>query len=116
MWAGHYLAAQWNTQVLVTDALVGCMVNIQLPITDPTAAASLTQRLLDDYNMYIVVYPLQGAFWTRLSAQIYLEQSDFVALGRAVLQLSRAPAPVKNNQAVKSLHAVTEDGFVPVSL
>jgi hypothetical protein len=39
-------------------------------------------------DTYIVVYALNGQYWTRLSAQIYVERSDFARLGEIVKQIA----------------------------
>jgi len=82
--AGHELAALWGTEVLADDSMVGSMVNVRLPTTDPQLANNLTTRLFDEYKMYIVVYPLNNQFWTRLSVNIYLELNDFKKMGAIV--------------------------------
>lgn len=82
--AGHYLAKTWGTEVLAEDSMVGPMTNVRLPSTDTALLNNLTNILFENHNMYIVVYPLNNQYWTRLSAQIYLEMSDFVNLGEVV--------------------------------
>jgi hypothetical protein len=57
-------------------------------IDDPQALAG---RLLQDYQIYIVVIPDESSGqhmdFVRLSAQIYLEKADFVRFGNLVLKL-----------------------------
>jgi isopenicillin-N epimerase len=87
IWAGEYLSKNWNTSVLVTnETMVGCIFNVRLPTDDDQKAQALQQKLLDKYFMYIVVYNLEGIWYTRLSAQIFLETSDFIALADNVLK------------------------------
>jgi selenocysteine lyase/cysteine desulfurase len=88
VWSGDYISKRWNTTVLVNNAtMIGSLVNIELPTTDDTKASSLQQKLFDGYKMYIVVYKLEGKWYTRLSAQIFLEKSDFIALATNVLTI-----------------------------
>jgi len=37
--------------------------------------------------MYFIVYDLQGSYYTRLSAAIYLELQDFVKLGGIIKEM-----------------------------
>jgi len=88
VWAGNYLSKLWNTRMLVNDnSMVGSMVNVVLPTQNDQKAQMLTQLLFDKYNMYLVAVKTQGIWYARISAQIFLEQSDFVDLGKNVLTL-----------------------------
>src|SRR5690606_4982850 len=85
---GHLLAHMWHTSLLVSDDMIGSMVNVQLPPTNKTVVVEdLPWRLLEKYNTYVPVFPIQGLWYTRVSAQIYNELSDFEYLGAAVLDL-----------------------------
>jgi len=103
---GDVLAAKWGTERLVPDPQMGAMVNVRLPSTNSTAIAALPAQLLSQYNTWVPFYPaywLEGApaagsavdgaevgdvvWYARVSAQIYLEVSDFEYLGDAVLAL-----------------------------
>ena len=69
------------------------MVNILLPLDIPTEGCGsqvtdedgldvtvsewMQQSMINHYRTFMPVFPFQGAWWVRLSAQIYLEQSDF---------------------------------------
>ncbi|KAG0204526.1 hypothetical protein BGX28_003574 [Mortierella sp. GBA30] len=61
------------------------MVNVRLPIKDvnhPKADSKyLMDTLMDRYNVYTPAFQHGGYLWTRVSAQIYLELSDFERLG-----------------------------------
>jgi hypothetical protein len=35
IWTGNYLADQWKTETLVSDDMVGALVNVRLPTDDP---------------------------------------------------------------------------------
>jgi len=87
-WAGQYLSNYWNTsQLVLNTTMIGALVNIELPTKDDQKAGSLNQKLMDMYQMYIVVYKFEDKWWCRLSGQIFLEKSDFIALGDNVLKL-----------------------------
>lgn len=72
-----------------------CLSNVRLPITvanaqDVAAKAGLgdddvgmmvrdwlCKTSIDDYNTFIQCMFYEGAWWTRLSGQVYLEMADF---------------------------------------
>jgi hercynylcysteine S-oxide lyase len=93
--AGSELSRAWNTSLLVGADLTGFMVNIILPSTDVDAIAFMRDALDTQYNIYIVydVIPsdksLTGEeiYFTRLSAQVYLELKDFMRLATLVPEL-----------------------------
>ncbi|KAJ5189024.1 Pyridoxal phosphate-dependent transferase major region subdomain 1 [Penicillium cf. griseofulvum] len=69
------------------------MVDILLPIKKPTSGDGslvksqnnsdmtvtewMQQTMIKSYKTFMPVFPFQGSWWVRLSAQIYLEISDF---------------------------------------
>ncbi|KAG0214765.1 hypothetical protein BGX28_001400 [Mortierella sp. GBA30] len=83
---GKVVADILGTNVLTPhDQQVGSMVNVRLPIKNinhPKIATPdyLIKHLLDKYNLFSPSYKHGGYFWTRISAQIYLEIEDFVHL------------------------------------
>ncbi|CAG8961717.1 hypothetical protein HYFRA_00006257 [Hymenoscyphus fraxineus] len=84
-----------------------CMTNVLLPLnTKPISSNSaegnyhlvkadhdveivewMQKTVIDDHKMFIPVYFMQGRWWTRLSAQVYLEMKDFEWAGRALKDL-----------------------------
>ncbi|KAG0283080.1 hypothetical protein BGZ96_012551 [Linnemannia gamsii] len=85
---GAKMAEILGTNVLTPhEHQVGNMVNVRLPIkniNDPKLQTPdyLIRLLLDKYNLFTPSFKHGGYFWTRVSAQIYLELSDFEHLGR----------------------------------
>lgn len=67
------------------DDQVANMVNVALPIKDlnhPKAnPKDLMTLLMDKYNLFTPAFRHGEHFYTRVSAQIYLEVEDFVRLG-----------------------------------
>ncbi|KAF9291623.1 hypothetical protein BGZ68_003239 [Mortierella alpina] len=67
------------------DHQIANMVNIRLPIKDinhPKADGTyLMNTIMDKYNVFTPAFKHGGYLWTRVSAQIYLELSDFERLG-----------------------------------
>jgi isopenicillin-N epimerase len=123
--AGRLLAELWGTNLLVSEKMSGFMVNVILPSTNRTAIEEMQAALNSTYNIYLVAGPATSfvpsfnenpasaetlkedctesdmdcdstMFITRLSAQVYLELSDFARLGELVLQLLSAG---KNKQS-----------------
>lgn len=69
--------------------LTAAMVNVRLPLPPvPRANADVAavSRFLEDqmlfaYNCAAAVYPHNGAWWTRLSAQVWNDLADFEHVG-----------------------------------
>jgi selenocysteine lyase/cysteine desulfurase len=77
-----------------------CIVNVLLPLEispsmipgknciDPgngsIATEWMQEALIEDFNTFLPIYFFQGKWWTRLSAQIYLELADFEWAGAAL--------------------------------
>ncbi|CAO3565573.1 unnamed protein product [Mortierella alpina] len=86
---GRVMAEILGTNVLTPhDHQVGSMFDVRLPIKDlnhPKIATPdyLIKHLLNKYNLFTPSYKHGGYFWTRVSAQIYLEIEDFVNLANA---------------------------------
>ncbi len=92
--AGATLAAAWGTDVLFQDSsMYGAMVDVRVPTTNATVAASLPLRLLQQYNTWVPVYDIgplggtPGTFYVRVSCQVYTEMSDIDMLAAAVKDL-----------------------------
>ena len=75
------------------------MVNVILPSADPEAVSYVTTTLNSTYNIYMVTGSVTDSragqvgvpiLFARLSAQIYLEMSDFTQLGKLVPDLLEA--------------------------
>lgn len=87
VWAGQYLARAWGTECLGTDGFAGAMANVRLPVSDLIQATLLSKELGATYDTVVVVFAFAGSIWMRVSAQIFLERSDFVLLAERVLCL-----------------------------
>ena len=97
---GRRLAALLGTRVMrspdAEDELVLNMVDVQLPLPIETFPGKLydaktikAMRLAFEekvlrFNVYAANYFHAGAWWTRCSAQVFNEVSDFEYLGRAL--------------------------------
>jgi len=59
---------------------------VWIHVSNMEEAEALRSYLFQVYNTYFIVHQLQGRIYTRLSAQIYLEQTDFELFGNRVLE------------------------------
>eukprot|EP01114_Cavostelium_apophysatum_P024156 TRINITY_DN937_c0_g1_i1.p1 TRINITY_DN937_c0_g1~~TRINITY_DN937_c0_g1_i1.p1 ORF type:complete len:431 (+),score=61.55 TRINITY_DN937_c0_g1_i1:50-1342(+) len=99
IWGGNTLASMWKTDVLLDDSQIGAMTSVRMPTDDVDEAAALQQKILKEYSSFFVVYPLGSHIYTRISAQIFLEESDFVWIGNLVLEIL---SEMRNSQAFMS--------------
>ena len=84
------MASKWQTESLFTADMIGAMVNVRLPTENATVAGSIPSRLQEEYNTWVPVYPLQGKWYTRVSAQVYNELSDFEMLADAIIAIVKS--------------------------
>ena len=96
--SGKIVSSILGTEVLENDegTLSGCSFsNVRLPLSfedhagsDRSKAAEIGQWIsktsVRDYKTFIVVIFFGGAWWTRLSAQIYLTENDFEWMGQTL--------------------------------
>ncbi|KAF8982687.1 hypothetical protein BGZ46_000805 [Entomortierella lignicola] len=68
------------------DHQVGNMINVRLPLNNVNHPKATFQyfmnTLMDRYNVFTPAFKHGDHWWTRVSAQIYLELEDFAALGK----------------------------------
>ena len=90
---GQALAAAWGTEVLFQDDTdrIGAMVDVRVPTTNATLVSLMGPALMTRFNTFVPVYDLfnvggstPNTFYARVSAQVYLEISDFEFLASAV--------------------------------
>ncbi|KDQ26340.1 hypothetical protein PLEOSDRAFT_1065763 [Pleurotus ostreatus PC15] len=90
---GKRLAEMLGTRVMDPDgSLTLNMVNVELPLSGsiqwtPELNVKMQKTLLKDHNVYAAHFYHNGKWWTRCSAQVYNELSDFDVLGQAFLRL-----------------------------
>jgi hercynylcysteine S-oxide lyase len=104
--AGSHVASTLGTEVMENSTrTLGncCMSNVKLPISleqvkslYPRVAAHdigtvvrdwLTLRMVNEYNTFMALIFYDNAWWVRLSAQIYLEISDFELAAKVLKEL-----------------------------
>jgi hercynylcysteine S-oxide lyase len=105
---GKYLAAQFGTKVMdnSTKTLTRCcMVNVELPISATKAYEAAAQNgivkedvggavrdwmgrtAINDYNTFMQTLFYGGAWWARLSGQVYLEMEDIVWAAKTLKEI-----------------------------
>lgn len=91
--AKQHLMGVWNSTPLVPDSMEEFMIHVQLPypINAVERGTALMGYLLTHHNTYIRnLYDAgSGILYARLSAQVYLEMSDFEQLGTHVLEFAK---------------------------
>jgi len=77
----------WNTTLIVhnPDMAVG-IVDVVLPTQDPAKIAAAQDGLFSKYSTYIQLGSFAGKRYVRLSAQIFLELSDFSTMATRFLE------------------------------
>lgn len=77
----------------IEGPLTAAMVNVSIPIARPNGeqdqlpfiAAKLQTQLTNNYNTFVPFYVHDNQIWIRISAQVWLETSDFHWLGDQLL-------------------------------
>jgi selenocysteine lyase/cysteine desulfurase len=99
--AGKLVAEILSTEVMQNQegTLTRCsFANVRLPLDPTTLAGGDTQKaikiaqwisatLVDEYNTFIAIIFYEGAYWVRLSAQIYLTRDDWKWAGDVLRQV-----------------------------
>jgi len=84
--AANNLAQKWKTRVLNPPEQSSAMAVIQIPKSNYTADY-IFNKLFQDYNIEVPVYPLDGNTYVRISSYIYNAKEDYDLLGDAVLKI-----------------------------
>jgi selenocysteine lyase/cysteine desulfurase len=86
--AGNLLATMWKSSTLTSNNnYISTMNNIQLPLFIDTIDKMnvLYQKLIDQHNIFLPMFQFDNKFYCRISAQIYMELSDYQKVGKFVL-------------------------------
>ena len=86
----RHCVVKWGTFMLCPENSYGVMADIVLPSTDYEKVLKVVKRLEEDDDTYFLAkeYMVGGEMRiiSRISANLYLEQSDFITLAEKVLQ------------------------------
>jgi len=88
--AATRLCDRWGTRPAADEARIGAMATLALPDrlgTTAADAARVRDALLFTHRIEVQVHAAQGRLWSRISAQVYNDRSDFERLGDAVAAL-----------------------------
>lgn len=90
---GIYLVNLWKSRLLGPLEMMSSMISIQVPTDNLSTCQTLKNTLCNVYNICVsasVSYSVADSnipcYW-RLSAQVYLDHSDWVALGELTLSI-----------------------------
>jgi len=97
--AGKEVARVWGTEMLIKDkSRIGSMVNVRIPISDDAILAKAVYKCLYEHNTFVVVYKHNdGNSYTRMSAQIYNEISDYTYAAETFLKVINELKASKEN-------------------
>jgi len=87
-------AHAWGTEMMVPKSMIATMADVILPSCDVEKIRAMETNMQSKYNTFMIARDWRLAdgrtVWiTRLSAQIYLEKSDFELLAVRVLEMLR---------------------------
>jgi len=85
--AATVLCGRWGTALAADEAGIGAMATLPLPGrlgAEAVDAARLRDALLFDDRIEVQIHAGHGRLWTRISAQVYNDLSDFERLAEAV--------------------------------
>ena len=89
LFAKQHLEAAWRVPPMAPDSMMSSLSIVQLPTLNATVCAILRGALISDYGLGVSGWtPLPGIpCYLRISGMVYLEESDIVRLGEAVIDI-----------------------------
>jgi len=95
--AAQYCATLWKTKLFCPPECYGSMVTVELPNLpgyelSGKSALSVRAKLLQQYSITIPILFVNNKLLVRLSAQLYNEMSDYIALANAIKEMSHISA------------------------
>ncbi|KAI0226421.1 hypothetical protein L0F63_002169 [Massospora cicadina] len=85
---GHRAARILGTQLLGDKTQVGFMANVAIPVacTEKDVSLELIRFLWEAHKIRTKIFRFQNTWWTRISAQIFNTEEDFVKLAICLLE------------------------------
>ena len=72
------IAEIWGTKPLTNDtSCIGYLSNIEVPSSDLELCTKIAYEMMDDHNCFPIFFKFDGKVFTRISAQIFNELSDY---------------------------------------
>jgi isopenicillin-N epimerase len=91
--AAEHLAERWNRPWTTPESMVGCMASVALPESlgpaDAANAQRVRDRLLFEHGIEAPVMAVGGALRSRVSIQVYNDESDIERFATAVETIAR---------------------------
>ena len=89
LFAKRHLEAAWGVQPMAPDEMMSSLAIVRLPTHNVTECGAIRGALISEYGLGVSGWTALPEFecYLRISAQVYLEQSDIVRLGEAVLAI-----------------------------
>ncbi len=81
--AAAVIADAWQVEPGAPPEMFAAMVTLPLPVDGPAtleAAAHWRATFLREHRIEVPVFPIDGRLWVRISAQVYNELPDYLAL------------------------------------
>lgn len=98
--AARYLEALWSVAPMAPESMASSLVNVQIPTRNATACGIVRSELISKHGLSVSGWTPVGDItcYFRISAQVYLDMTDFERLGALTLQILKglgalAPAP-----------------------
>jgi len=91
--AGETVAAAWGTETGSPETMTAFMTTVRFPDSLPADRATserLRRAFRYDHGLEVVINPLEGALWARLSAYVYNAPADFQRVADIGLDLARS--------------------------
>lgn len=93
---GEIAAKILGTSVMENSlkSLTVAMVNVEIPlknpgISDAQVISTFIDKLIYDHHCMAPVYKHNSIWYTRLSAQVYTDESDFELVAKAILKVCK---------------------------
>lgn len=98
LFAKRHLESAWGVPPMAPDAMMSSLSIVQLPTSNATVCGIVRGALISEYGLMVSGWTALPGIecYLRISGQVYLEESDIVRLGDAVIAiLARLGEPTR---------------------